>query len=148
MTRLTTAFLMVEAVIIGGWAGWAAIRRQVLNRAQVLALMALQVMLLIQAVASFVSLAAGHDASEPGTHALYALGSLLLLPLLVGLPVRLGFPAAPGQPGTNPEFIGGIGMQPPGEAAEPTADKFRAMIAALACLAIVVMLQRMWITWR
>ena len=148
MTRPTTAFLMIEAVVIGGWAGLAAIRRSVLNRAQVVALMALQLMLLIQAVVSLITLAAGHDAAEPGTHVAYALGSLLLLPLLVGLPVRLGFPPEPGTPGTDPEFVGGIEIAPPGEGGEKTGDKFRAMIAALACIGLVVMLQRMWVTWR
>src|SRR4051812_24746371 len=99
MTRLTTAFLMVEAVVIGGWAGLAAIRRQVLNRAQVLALMALQLMLMVQAAVSLSTLV-GHDAAEPRTHVAYALASLLLLPLLVGVPVRLGFPPEPGAAGS------------------------------------------------
>jgi hypothetical protein len=146
MTRASTGFLMLEALLIGGWAGLAAIRRRVLNRTQVLALMALQVMLIVQAVASLISLAAGHDAAEPGTHVVYALGSLLLLPLLVGLPVRLGFPSEPGAPGTDPEFVGGIEIGPPG--GDGSADRFRAVVAALACISLVVMLQRMWITWR
>ena len=138
---------MFVAAGIGGWAAWSAIRRRVLNRAQVLALMALEVLLLIQAVASIASLAAGHDASEPGTHVVYALGSLLLLPLLVGLPVRLGFPPAAGVPGTDPEFVGGIEISPPG-GETGSADRFRAVIAALACLSLIVMLERMWVTWR
>lgn len=138
---------MLAAAGIGGWAAWAAIRRRVLNRAQVLALMALELLLLIQAVVSIASLAAGHQAAEPGTHVVYALGSLLLLPLLVGLPVRLGFPPAPGVPGTDPQFVGGIEISSPdGEAG--AADRFRAVIAALACVSLVVMLERMWVTWR
>lgn len=145
MTRAATALLMIQAVLIGGWAGLAAIRRRVLNRAQVLALMALQLMLLIQAAVSLISLAAGHDAAEPGTHVVYALGSLLLLPLLVGLPVRLGFPPGSGAPGTDPEFVGGIEISAAGGG---SADRFRAVVAALACLSLIVMLQRMWITWR
>lgn len=154
MTRASTGFLMLEALLIGGWAGLAAIRRRVLNRAQVLALMALQLMLLVQAVASLISLAAGHEAAEPGTHVVYALGSLLLLPLLVGLPVRLGFPPKDGAPGTDPEFIGGIEIRPPsgdgaaGDGADKSADRFRAVMATLACISLLVMLQRMWITWR
>jgi hypothetical protein len=147
MTRASTGFLMLEALLIGGWAGLAAIRRQVLNRAQVLALMALQLMLLVQAAASLISLAAGHDAAEPGTHVVYALGSLLLLPLLVGVPVRLGYPPAPGKPGTDPEFVGGIEIAPPGST-QGSGDRFRSVVAALACISLVVMLQRMWITWR
>ncbi len=149
MTRASTGFLMLEALLIGGWAGLAAIRRRVLNRGQVLALMALQLMLLVQAAASLISLAAGHEATEPGTHVVYALGSLLLLPLLVGLPVRLGFPPEPGAPGSDPEFIGGIEISPPGSDGDGrSADRFRAVVAALACISLIVMLQRMWITWR
>jgi hypothetical protein len=145
MTRASTAVLMLAAVGIGGWAAWSAARRRVLNRPQVLALMALELLLLVQALASVVTLAAGHDADEPGTHVAYLLGSLLMLPLLVGVPVRLGFPVEPGTPGTDPEFLGGIEIAQPGAG---SADRFRALVAALACLAIVVMLQRMWITWR
>ena len=149
MTRASTGFLMLEALLIGGWAGLAAIRRQVLNRTQVLALMALQLMLVVQAAASLISLAAGHEAAEPGTHVVYAIGSLLLLPLLVGLPVRLGVPPEPGAPGADPEFVGGIEIAPPGaDKSEGSADRFRAVIAALACISLIVMLQRMWITWR
>ncbi|MBA3743901.1 hypothetical protein [Sporichthya sp.] len=150
MTRASTGFLILEALLIGGWAGLAAIRRRVLNRGQVLALMALQLMLLVQAAASLISLAAGHDAAEPGTHVVYALGSLLLLPLLVGLPVRLGFPPADGAPGTDPEFVGGIEIRPPSgaDSTDRSADRFRAVVAALACISLIVMLQRMWITWR
>jgi hypothetical protein len=148
MTRPVTAFLMLGAVVVGVWAGLSAIRRQVLHRAQVLALMALELVLGIQAAVSLVTLAAGHDAAEPGTHAAYAAGSLLLLPLLVGVPVRLGFPPEPGAPGSDPEFIGGIEIAPPGDGAARGADRFRAMTAALACLGLVVMLQRMWVTWR
>ncbi|HUR74040.1 MAG TPA: hypothetical protein VMZ00_07175 [Sporichthya sp.] len=146
MTRASTGFLMLEALLLGGWVGLAAIRRRVLSRAQVLALMALELMLGVQAAASVISLAAGHDAAEPGTHVAYALGSLLLLPLLVGLPVRLGFPPAPGASGTNPTFVGGIEIGPAD--GDDSADRFRAVVAALACVALVVMLQRMWITWR
>ena len=151
MTRALTAVLMVGAVGIGAWAAWAAFRRRVLNRAQVLALMALELALLLQAVVSIATLAAGHDAAEPGTHVVYALGSLLLLPLLVGVPVRLGFPPASGAPGTDPEFVGGIEIAPPGAAAGGAAqgaDRFRAAIAAIACVSLVVMLERMWVTWR
>ena len=97
---------------------------------------------------TLISLAAGHSASEQGTHVAYVLGSLLLLPLLVGIPVRLGFPPEPGAPGSDPEFIGGIEIAPPGEGGEHTGDRYRAMIAALACIGLVVMLQRMWVTWR
>lgn len=146
MTRATTAVLMVAAAGLGGWAAWSAIRRRVLNRAQVLALMALELVLLGQAVASAITLAAGHDAAEPGTHIVYALGSLLLLPLLVGLPVRLGFPSQPGSPGADPEFVGGIEIRPPD--GDGSADRFRAVVAALACVSLIVMLQRMWVTWR
>jgi hypothetical protein len=146
MTRPVTALLMLAAVGIGGWTASAAIRRRVLNRAQVLALMALELLMLLQGAASLITLAAGHDAAEPGTHVAYVLGSLLLLPLLVGLPVRLGFPPEPGAPGTDPEFVGGIEIAQAADGG--SADKFRAMIAALACLGLVVMLQRMWITWR
>lgn len=146
MTRATTALLMLAAVVLGGWAGWSAVRRRVLGRAQVLALMALELSLVVQAVASAITLAAGHEAAEPGTHVVYALGSLLLLPLLVGLPIRLGFPPAPGAPGADPEFVGGIEIRPPG--AEGSADRFRAVVTALACISLVVMLQRMWVTWR
>lgn len=145
MTRASTALLMLEALATGGWAAWSAARRRMLDRGQVLALMALELTLLGQAVASVVSLAAGHHAAEPGTHVVYLLGSLLMLPLLVGLPVRLGFPAGPDAPGRDPEFVGGIEIAQPGGGG---ADRFRALIAALACLALVVMLQRMWITWR
>ncbi len=146
MSRATTAVLMLAAVGLGGWAGWSAIRRRVLNRAQVLALMALELVLFVQVLASVITLAAGHDAAEPGTHVVYALGSLLLLPLLVGLPVRLGFPAEPGAPGADPEFLGGIEVKAPDGAG--SADRFRAVVAALACISLVVMLQRMWVTWR
>lgn len=147
MTRALTAVLMLGAVGVGGWAAWAAFRRRVLNRGQVLALMALELVLVLQAVVSIATLAAGHDAAEPGTHVVYALGSLLLLPLLVGVPVRLGFPPAPGAPGRDPEFIGGIEIAPPGGAGGG-ADRFRAVIAAIACVSLVVMLERMWVTWR
>ena len=78
MTRALTAVLMIAAVLVGGWAAWAAVRRQVLSRAQVLALMGLELALVVQALVSIVSLAAGHEASEAGTHVVYALGSLLL----------------------------------------------------------------------
>lgn len=148
MIRPVTGFLMLAAVVIGGWVGLSAVRRQVLTRAQVLALMALELMLAIQAAVSLVTLAAGHDAAEPGTHVAYAGGSLLLLPLLVGVPVRLGFPAEPGTPGSDPEFVGGIEIAPPGDGAARGGDRFRAMTAALACLGLVVMVQRMWVTWR
>lgn len=152
MTRPTTAFLMLAAVGIGAWVGWAAARRRVLDRRQVLALMALELLLIVQAVASAITLAAGHDAAEAGTHVVYALGSLLLLPLLVGLPVRLGFPSEPGAPGSDPEFVGGIEIRPPGAEGSPgsggSADRFRAVVAALACVSLVVMLERMWVTWR
>lgn len=147
VTRALTAVLMLAATGIGGWAAGAAFRRRVLNRAQVLALMALELALLIQAVVSIASLAAGHEAAEPGTHVVYALGSLLLLPLLVGLPVRLGFPPTPGAPGTDPEFVGGIEIAAPG-GERASADRFRPVIAALACLSLVVMLERMGVTWR
>ncbi len=147
MTRVSTGLLMGAALLLAGWAGVSAVRRQVLNRVQVLGLMALEAALLVQVAASLIALAAGHDAREPGTHVVYALGSLLLLPLLVGLPVRLGFPSAPGAPGADPEFRGGIEIAPPGGAAG-SADRFRAVIAALACVSLIVMLQRMWITWR
>lgn len=146
MTRALTAVLMIGAVGIGAWTAWAAFRRRVLNRAQVLALMGLELVLVVQAVVSIVALAAGHDAAEPGTHVVYALGSLLLLPLLVGVPVRLGFPPAPGAPGRDPEFRGGIEITPPDGAGG--ADRFRALIAAIACISLVVMLERMWVTWR
>lgn len=146
MTRPTAALLMIAAGAVGGWAGLGAVRRRTLNRAQVLALIALELLFLVQAAASVVTLAAGHDAAEPGTHVVYALGSLLLLPLLVGVPVRLGFPPEPGQPGTDPQFRGGIEIAQPGEVGG--ADRFRALIAALACLALVIMVQRMWVTWR
>lgn len=145
MTRAFTGFVMLEAVLIGGWVGLAALRKRVLNRAQVLALMALQLLLLIHVAISVISLA-GHDASEPGTHVVYAVGSLLVLPLLVGVPVRLGFPPAEGAPGTDPEFLGGIEISQTGE--EGAADRFRAAVAVLGCLAIVVMLERMWVTWQ
>lgn len=147
MTRALTAVLMLAAVLVAGWTGWAALRRRVLSRAQVLALMGLELALLVQAVASIATLAAGHEASEPSTHVVYALGSLLLLPLLVGVPVRLGFPPGPGAPGSDPEFLGGIEITPPG-AEGGFADRFRPVVAALACLSLVVMLQRMWVTWR
>jgi hypothetical protein len=82
----------------------------------------------------------------------YALGSLLLLPLLVGLPVRLGFPSEPGAAGSDPEFVGGIEIRPPGaegsQGSGGSADRFRAVVAALACVSLVVMLERMWVTWR
>ncbi|GAA0603345.1 hypothetical protein GCM10009547_01160 [Sporichthya brevicatena] len=146
MTRPTTAVLMIAALVIGGWVGWSAARRQVLNRAQVLALMGLQLGLVVQALASFISLAAGHDAAETSTHVVYALGSLLLLPLLVGVPVRLGFPASPGAPGADPQFVGGIEVKPPD--GEGSADRFRAVVAALACVSLLVMLERMWVTWK
>lgn len=147
MTRALTAVLMIAAVLVGGWAAWAALRRRVLNRAQVLALMGLELALVVQALVSIVSLAAGHEASEAGTHVVYALGSLLLLPLLVGIPIRLGFPPAPGAPGSDPEFLGGIEITPPG-GETGSADRFRAVVAALACVSLVVMLERMWVTWR
>lgn len=147
MTRALTAVLMLGSVGIGGWTAWAAFRRRVLNRAQVLALMALELVLVLQAVVSIATLAAGHDAAEPGTHVVYALGSLLLLPLLVGVPVRLGFPPASGGPGTDPEFRGGIEVAPPG-GPPGGSDRFRALIAAVACISLVVMLERMWVTWR
>lgn len=146
MTRAFTGFLMLEAVLIGGWAGLAAVRRTVLNRAQVLALLALELLLVLQALISVITLAAGHEASEPGTHVVYLAGSLLVLPVLVGVPIRMGFPATAGSPGTAPEFIGGIEVSPPGSGG--SADRFRAAIATLACLAIVVMLSRMWVTWQ
>ncbi len=150
MTRSFTGFLMLEAVFVGGWAGLAALRRRVLNRAQVLALLALELLLLAQALISVITLAAGHDASEPGTHLVYLAGSLLVLPVLVGVPIRMGFPATTGAPGTNPEFVGGIEVSAPGLSPGVTgsADRFRAAIAVLACLAIVVMLSRMWVTWQ
>jgi hypothetical protein len=146
MTRPSTAFLMLGGAILAGWAGYSALRRRVLNRAQVLALIALELLLFVQAVASVVTLLAGHDAAETSTHVVYLAGSLLVLPLLVGVPVRLGFPAGPAAPGSDPEFIGGIEIRPTGDAG--SVDRFRPVVAALACLAIVVMLQRMWVTWR
>lgn len=159
MTRFFTGALMVGAVLVGGWVGVAAFRRRVLDRAQVLALMALEAVVFAHAAASMVSLTR-HDATEPGTHVAYALGSLVVLPLLVGVPVRLGFPQSPGAPGKDPQFVGGItvgpppgagengaGQQGPGQDASP-ADRYRAAVAVLACVAILVMLERMWVTWQ
>lgn len=149
MTRASTGFLMLEAVLIGGWAGLAALTRTGLNRAQVLALLALELMLLAQVLISLISLAAGHDASEPGTHVVYLAGSLLVLPILVGVPIRMGFPATAGALGTKPEFVGGIEVSASGSGSgSGSADRFRAAIATMACLAIVVMLARMWVTWQ
>jgi hypothetical protein len=145
MTRASTGFLMAAAVLLGGWAGVTALRRAMLNRAQVLGLLALELLLAAQAVISLITLAAGHEASEAGTHVVYLAGSLLVLPILIGVPVRMGFPATAGSPGTDPEFVGGIEVSAPGTG---SADRFRAAIAAMACLAIVVMLSRMWVTWQ
>lgn len=148
MTRPFTGFLMLEAALIGGWVAWTAVRRGALSRSQVLALMALQLLVLVHGLASLGSLAFGHDASEAGTHVAYLLASLAVLPVLIGVPVRLGFPAAAGSPGTAPVFIGGIDVRPPEERGSASTDRWRATVAALACMTVLVMLERMWVTWQ
>lgn len=150
MARAFTGFVMLEAVVIGIWVAFAAARRRVLSRAQVLALLALQALVLLHGLVALGSLAAGHDAAEAGTHVAYLLASLIVLPLLVGVPVRLGFPASPGSPGSAPVFVGGIDVSPPEQRGEGSGavDRWRAVVAALACMTILVMLERMWVTWQ
>lgn len=148
MTRSVTGFLMLEATVIGIWAGYAAARKRRLNRAQVLALMALQLLVVGQSIVSLGTLAFGHAAAEAGTHVAYLVGALVVLPVLVGVPVRLGFPPSPGSPGSPPVFVGGIDVSPPEQRDPASADRWRPALAAVACLTIAVMVQRMWVTWQ
>lgn len=148
MTRPFTGFLMLEAALIAAWVAWTAVRRRSLSRAQVLALMALQLIVVLHGLISLASLAFGHDAAEAGTHVAYLLASLVVLPVLIGVPVRLGFPATAGGPGTAPEFIGGIDVTPPEERPAGGVDRWRALVAALACGTVLVMAERMWATWQ
>jgi hypothetical protein len=148
MTRSVTGFLMLGAAVTGVWAGYAAARRRVLDRAQVLALMALQLLVVIQGFVSLGTLALGHDAAEAGTHVAYLVGALAVLPVLVGVPVRLGFPPEPGAPGSPPVFLGGIDVSPPEQRDAASADRWRPVLAAVGCVTILVMLERMWVTWQ
>jgi hypothetical protein len=148
MTRSVTGLLIAGAVAVGVWAGYAAVRRRRLDRAQVLGLMALQLLVVVQGIVSLVTLAFGHAAAEAGTHVAYLVGALVVLPVLVGVPVRLGFPPGPGSPGSPPVFVGGIDVSPPEQRDDASADRWRPLLAAVACLTIAVMLERMWVTWQ
>lgn len=148
MARSVTGILMLGAAVIGVWVGSAAARRRRLSRTQVLALMALQLLVTVQSFVSLGALALGHDAAQAGTHVAYLVGALVVLPVLVGVPVRLGFPAIPGSPGSPPVFVGGIDVTPPEHRDQGSAERFRPLLAAVACLTIAVMLQRMWVTWQ
>lgn len=148
MTRSVTGLLMSVTALIGVWTGYAAARRRTLNRPQVLALMVLQLLVVVQGFVSLGTLAVGHAAAEAGTHVAYLLGALAVLPMLVGVPVRLGFPRNPGDPGSPPVFVGGIDVRPPEQRDEASTDRWRPLLAAVACLTILVMLERMWVTWQ
>lgn len=148
MTRSFTGFLMMDAALIGAWTGYAAARRRLLNRAQVLALLTLQLLVVVQGLVSLSSFAVGHLAAEAGTHIAYLMGALAVLPMLIGVPVQLGFPRNPGDSGSPPVFVGGIDVRPPQQRDDASTDRWRPLLAAVGCLTILVMLERMWVTWQ
>ncbi len=145
MTRPFTGFIMLEAVIIGAWAGWAAVRQRKLGPGQVIGLAVLQVLLMVHGALAAVALAGGREAAEPGTFAVYLGASIVVLPLLIGVPVSSGGALKPLDIST---YAGGISIGPPGPRPEGEVDPWRTALVALGCLSVAVILSRMWVTWQ
>jgi hypothetical protein len=83
-------------------------------------------LLVVQAVAAAVSLAGGHRPQDPATHLGYLAVSVVLLPLLLGLPGRRG--------------------PSPGPARRPARAEH--LVAALAAGVALVVSVRLHTTWR
>lgn len=119
MIRPLTGFLILESLVLGGWALITALTHRTPGPAHTAALLILQVLLVGHAVLDVGSLLAGHRVPELTTHLGYVAASVGLLPLLLGVP-RSGRDPAPG----------------------------RGAVTALACAAMVVVLLRQWATWQ
>lgn len=147
MARTVTSAVMLEAGLIMIWVWFSAVRRRPLNRAQVLALLALQAIVVGHAVAAVIGLGFAGDEADAGTLVAYALGSIVVLPVLIGVPIRLGFAPPGGGPAMAPQFRGGIefGAGRPGVR---DAEQWRAAIAGVGALSVVVMVERMFVTWQ
>lgn len=119
MIRPFTGFLVLESLVLGGWALGAALVRRRPGPVHTLALVILQVLLVGHALLDAGSLLAGHRVPDLATHLGYVVASVGLLPLLVGDP---------------------RGLQ--------DADPGRTTVTAVACAAVTVVLLRQWATWQ
>jgi hypothetical protein len=125
--RFVTGVVLLEALLLGAWALAVAIRRRPLQPGHVVGVLVLEAALVLHGTGSAVSLLAGHRAAEPGTHAGYLVASVALLPLRLGAPADV----RRGRVG-----VGGSGAP------------WRAALGALGCVAVAVVLSRMWVTWQ
>ncbi|MGQ0625486.1 MAG: hypothetical protein ACT4PP_12660 [Sporichthyaceae bacterium] len=147
MARPFSVALMITAGALMLWMWSAAMRRRGLSSRQALVLVALQAIVVVHALAGLIGLGFAGDQADAGTFVAYALGSVAVLPALIGLPIRLGFPPPGGGAGSAPQFMGGIDLSAGRPGGARDAEQWRSAIAGVACLAIVVMVERMSVTW-
>lgn len=120
-----TGFVLLEAVLLGVWALVSAVRRRPLQPGHVVGLVLLEAALVLHGIGAGMAMLAGHRSAEAGTHTAFLLASVVVLPVLLGMPElrrsRVGVP----RPG----------------------DPWRAGLVALGCAAVVAVVSGMWATW-
>jgi hypothetical protein len=77
--------VMVASSLVGVWCVVSALRERWLGAAQVVALVALELLLLAQAIAAAVRLIGGERPEQFGTFLAYLVSSVIVLPLAVVL---------------------------------------------------------------
>ena len=153
MTGVLAVFVLLYAGLLGCWALFSALRGGRLGIGYLGGLVLLELTLLVRAGLELAGLVAagagpggafGRGYAEPSVHAGYLLASVVLLPLVltVSTPARSRIMAEPGA-GTRPAAEPGADTRP--ARGQATWD---ALLAAVACAAVIVLTLRMASTGR
>lgn len=119
MIESLAASTALAGVAISVWVAVAAARGTYRWRRALLALAALEIALIVDAIADVIALARGHHPKEPGVHLAYLIVSLLIAPV--------------------------VGVQIAGD---NTSSRWSAGLAAVGALVIAVVVIRAQTTWR
>ena len=108
------------------WALVRAVLRRPSGTALIGGLVLLELILWVQAGADVLSLLAGHSPADPATHVGYLVASVLLLPVLVTVTRTAD--------GAEPDLA-------------RSRQAWTSVVLTVACLAVAVVMTRMWSTW-